>query len=214
MPFFFTFMKAIIGRKKEMTQIYNEKGRVVPCTIIDVSDVVVSRVRKVDSDGYAAVVLGIGKKKSPSKSEIGIYKDLGYVPESVIEVKVGNEDEMPKIKDKIYADIFKEEEKVKIRGTTKGKGFQGVVKRYGFAGWNKTHGATDRLRAPGSIGSEGYQKVYKGKKMPGRMGGERHTTANLKIVKVDKDKNIICVSGAVPGGRNSLVLITGKNNNE
>lgn len=201
-------MKVIIGEKKEMTQIFDDTGKIVPCTIVDVSNVVICGLKTKDKDGYTAFVLGKGKEKKSNKSEIGKYKKVGYVPKHVFEFKIRKSEEHLEVGDKVTADMFENGDMVKVTGITKGKGFQGVVKRWGMAGWAKTHGNSDRQRAGGSIGSEGYGRVYKGKKMPGRMGGNQKSILNSKIIKIDIENNYICVKGSVPGGKNSVLLIT------
>lgn len=203
-------MKVIIGEKKEMTQVFQENGRIVPVTVIDVSDVVIADLKKESGkDGYNAVVLGKGKIKKANKADTGKFKQLGFVPQFIKEDRVAeiNEDEM-KIGTEVKASVFNENDKVDVTGISKGKGFQGVVKRWGFHGGPKTHGQSDRHRAPGSIGSGTTPgRVYKGKKMAGRMGGDVQTIKNLKIIVVDEENNLIAVKGAVPGKKGSLVMI-------
>lgn len=203
-------MSAIIGYKKDMSQVFDEKGKVIPCTIVDVSDVFVVGKKTKEKDGYEALVLGVGKKKNPNKSEK--TKDLKHVPSQKCEFRTdkveGMELEKLKIGDKVEPDVLKEGDIVFVSGTSKGRGFQGVVKRYGFHGGPRTHGQSDRERAPGSIGAgTDPGRVFKGKKMPGHMGDEKVTLKNVQVVKVMKDKGLICVKGGVPGGRNGLVRI-------
>lgn len=200
-------MKYTIGTKKEMTQVFEENGKVIPVTLLDVADVVVAGFKTEERDGYNAVVLGKGKKKKANKAEMTKYKELGYAPKFVVEFKVEGIDEGLKVGDKVEVDI-EEGSKVNVTGITKGKGFAGVVKRWGFKGGPKTHGQSDRWRAPGSIGSGTTPgRVYKGKKMAGRMGNERQTTENLRFVKNDKDNGLVYIKGAVPGAKNNNVLI-------
>lgn len=194
-------MLTLLGRKKEMTQVFNETGDIVPVTIVDFKDNVV--IKKGDK-----VYVCLGKKKNPNKPEIGLYKELGFVPEKVIEVE--NSDEFGKLNsgDKI---VFEDTEKLKmvdVKGVSKGKGFAGVVKRWGFHGGPKTHGQSDRNRAPGSIGAgTSPGRVFKGIKMAGRLGNKNITVKNLKVVKVDVENNLFLIKGALPGTKNSVLQI-------
>ena len=199
-------MKTLFGIKQNMSQIFLEDGNVVPVTYIDVEGIVVVHKKTIEKDGYATYVLGKGKKHNPSKAEIGKYKELGYVPEIVIEAIIDGVD--LKIGDKITTSIFEGCKKVDVTGTTKGKGFQGVVKRWGFHGTARTHGQSDRQRHPGSIGTRTIPgRVMKGKKMGGHMGNDTKTIKNLKLVLVNNESNIIAVKGAIPGNNGSLVII-------
>lgn len=202
-------MKFIIGRKLDMTQIFHEDGSVVPVTLIHAFPCVVTQVKSKDSDGYDAVQIGCETSKHPKKAQVGHLKDLDQVKtlrefRTTTELKRG---------DKIQVESFETGEKVDIVGTSKGKGFQGVVKRHHFHGSPASHGHKDQLRMPGSIGSKMQGPVAKGKRMPGRMGGERVTVKNLEIVKVDSEKQILAVKGAVPGARGSLLLVRSKDGN-
>lgn len=202
-------MDSILGFKKEMTQLFDEKGKVLPCTVIDVSGVKVVGERTKEKDGYKAVILGIGRKKGATRSQQGRFKRLRYVPKFVREFRLEDGETNFKFGQEVKADVFTIGEKVKITGVTKGKGFQGVVRRWGFHGGPRTHGQSDRKRAGGSIGAGTTPgRVLKGKKMPGHMGAEKKSILNLEIVKVDKENSLICVKGAVPGARNSLLLIS------
>lgn len=199
-------MKALLAQKREMTQIYDENGLVVPITIVDVNDVYVVSTKNHEKDGYDATVLGKGKKKNANKPELGKYKKLGFVPIFVKEIKdmVLETEESGKIP----ATLFKSGEIISVTGNTKGKGFQGVVKRWNFHGGPKTHGQSDRWRAAGSIGSGTTPgRVYKGKKMPGRMGGNQVTVKNLQVVLVDEENGLIGIKGAVPGNKGSFIII-------
>ncbi len=159
-------MKTIIGLKKNMSQIFKEDGNVVPVTFVDVADIVVAHKKTVEKDGYSATVIGLGKKKNPSKAEVGKFKELGFVPMYAVEVEL---DEELNIGDKVNVSMFETIKKVNVTGITKGKGFQGVVKRWGFKGGPRTHGQSDRQRHPGSIGMRTTPgRVFKGKKMAGR----------------------------------------------
>ena len=190
-----------------MTQVW-QGDVVVPVTRVQAGPCTVIQVKDEKKDGYKAVQVGYGEKKEKNiaKPQKGHTKGLGnfrYLREFRID------DENIKKGGKIDVSMFEAGDKVKVTGVSKGKGFQGVVKKYGFKGQSKTHGTKDQLRMPGSIGATGPAKVFKGKKMPGRMGGDRTTVANLEIIKVDKEKNELLIKGAVPGARNSLVLILG-----
>jgi len=202
-------MKFILGTKEAMTQIFDNEGVVHPVTILNAGPIVITQIRNQETDGYEAVQVGYGNKKEKNinKPEKGHLKDLGnfrYLREFEIdgEMKVG---------DKMDASIFKEGEEVIISSISKGKGFQGVVKRHGFSGGPRSHGQKHSERKPGSIGSTGPQRVFKGTRMAGRMGTDRVTVKNLKIVQIDKDNNKIYIKGAVPGRRGTLVEIVSKN---
>lgn len=199
-------MKTLIGIKKNMSQIFEEDGNVIPVTYIEIGDIVVAHKKTQEKDGYDALVLGYGKKKNPTKAEIGKYKELGYVPEFVVEGSI--DDNALAVGDKVLPSILNDIKKVNIVGITKGKGFQGVVKRWGFAGGSRTHGQSDRQRHPGSIGATTTPgRVFKGKKMAGLMGAERKTVSNLKLVLIDDENKLIAVKGAVPGNKGSYVII-------
>jgi large subunit ribosomal protein L3 len=203
-------MKGIIGKKIGMTSIFSSDGRQTPCTIIEAGPCVVTQVKTTETDGYSAVQLAFGDKKekhsttaarnhftkanTPAKKFVKEFRD--FTPEKVLG-------------DNITVDIFSEGEKVNIVGTSKGKGFQGVVKRHGFHGvGEQSHGQHDRQRAPGSIGnSSDASRVFKGMRMAGRMGGERVKMKGLKVIKIFPDRNYILVSGSVPGHIGSIVLI-------
>jgi large subunit ribosomal protein L3 len=203
-------MDIIIGTKKGMTQIFNEEGNVVPCTILDVSEVKVVGKRTKEKDGYEAIILGMGKRKKANKAQEGKFKELEYVPQFVSEFRVDEEEDIANINigDEVSVKNFKVGDKVNVTGTTKGKGFQGVVKRWGFHGGSRTHGQSDRERAPGSIGAgTDPGRVFKGKKMPGHMGAKTKTVLNLPVVKLDEKNSLICVMGAVPGAYNSIVKV-------
>lgn len=203
-------LNAILGTKQDMTQLFDkEEKKILPCTIIKTSDCIVAGLKTLEKDGYSAVVLGLGRKRKPTKPEEMKYKELGYVPRFLKEVRVESLDDLT-IGRKVLPDTIKGGEKVKITGVSKGKGFQGVVKRWGFKGGPKTHGQSDRWRAPGSIGAGTTPgRVWKGKKMPGRMGGQT-ISLNSEVVKADLENKLIAVKGAVPGGRHSLLLIIRK----
>ncbi|PCE64530.1 50S ribosomal protein L3 [Sediminicola luteus] len=203
-------MSGLIGRKIGMTSIFDENGKNIPCTVIEAGPCVVTQVRTEEVDGYSALQLGFDDKaeKRTSKAEAGHYKKAGTAPKKqVVEFRdFGGE---YKLGDTIGVDLFMEGEFVDVQGVSKGKGFQGVVKRHGFGGVGQaTHGQHNRLRAPGSIGAASYPaRVFKGMKMAGRMGGEQVTVQNLRVYKVVPEKNLIVVKGAIPGHKNAYVTI-------
>ena len=200
-------MKALIGKKIGMTQIFTEDGRSVVGTILDVSDNYISRELKA-GDSVTHIEIGKGKKKNPSKSEDGIYKTLNHVPQVKNVVKVKAQDSAA-LNTELKADVFTVGDKVQVYGETKGKGFAGVVKRHGFHGGPKTHGQSDRQRAPGSIGNRTIPgRVYKGKRMGGHMGTISKNIKNLKILVVDAKEGLLVVSGSIPGANKSYILVT------
>ena len=203
-------MSGLIGKKIGMTSIYNENGKNLPCTVIEVGPCVVTQVRTEEVDGYSALQLGFDDKtdKSAVKAEVGHAKKAGTTVKSKVAEFKGFDAEY-KLGDTITVDLFKEGEFVDVSATSKGKGFQGVVKRHGFAGVGQaTHGQHNRLRAPGSIGAASYPaRVFKGMRMAGRMGNEKVTVQNLRVLKVMPEKNILVVKGCVPGHNNSYVTI-------
>lgn len=199
-------MKFILGKKLYMSQIFSEEGRVIPVTVIRSGPCFVTQIRTDEQDGYIAVQVGFEEKKKVIKPIMGHLKGRGLA--YLREVRVHAEDAGSfTVGDILKASIFALGDTVDVIGTSKGKGFQGVVKRHGFAGQKATHGNKDQSRSPGSIGSTGPQRVSKGKKMAGRMGAQRVTVKNLKIVKINAEKSEIYVKGAVPGTRNSLLMI-------
>lgn len=179
-------MKFILGHKIKMTQLFDENGKVFPATLVLAEPNSVEMVKTEEKDGYKAVQVLSGKQKKEFRLE-----DLG-------EWKKG---------DKVDVSVFEEGNKIQVSGISKGKGFQGVVKRHGFHGGPRSHGQKHSEREGGSIGATGPQRVFKGKKMPGRMGGDRVTIKNLKVLKIDKENNEILISGAVPGKRGTLLEI-------
>ena len=206
--------KFILAKKLKMTRIFQEDGKVVPVTVLEAGPCFVVQVRDKNKDGYRAVQVGFGQKKlknitKPEKGHLekNLSKELKSAFAYLREFRVDGEDVSFKPGDEIKVDIFEPGEKVKVTSNSKGRGFQGVVKRWGFAGGPKSHGQKDRLRAPGSIGATTPSRVIKGKKMPGRMGGKTVTVKNLEIVKIDKENNLLAVKGAVPGARGILVKI-------
>ena len=204
-------MSGLIGKKIGMTSIFDENGKNIPCTVIQAGPCVVTQVRTEEVDGYDALQLGFDDKaeKRASKAEIGHAKKAGTSPKKkLIEFRYFENGKYG-IGDTIDVTLFKEGEFVDVIGTSKGKGYQGVVKRHGFAGVGQsTHGQHNRLRAPGSIGAASYPaRVFKGMRMAGRMGGDQVTVQNLRVVKVLPEKNVLVVKGCVPGHKNAYVTI-------
>jgi large subunit ribosomal protein L3 len=196
--------KFILGKKIEMSQIFNKDGQVIPITLIEAGPCFVTQIKGKEKDGYEAVQIGFKKKNKVKKSEKG--KGFSYLKEFRSK-GLETENQKLKVGDKIDVSIFKENDEVKISGISKGKGFQGAVKRWGFSGMGASHGVKHEHRTLGSVGSTDAARVFKGKKMPGRMGGERITQRSLKIVKIDLESNLIAVKGAVPGRRGTLLEI-------
>ena len=203
-------MSGLIGKKIGMTSIFDENGKNIPCTIIEAGPCVVTQVRTKEVDGYDALQLGFDDKaeKRATIAELGHFKKAGSsVKKKVIEFQ-GFEDNY-KLGDTITVDFFAEGEFVDVSGISKGKGFQGVVRRHGFGGVGQTtHGQHNRLRAPGSVGASSYpSRVFKGMRMAGRMGAEKVTVQNLKVLKVVAEKNLLVVKGCIPGHKNAYVTI-------
>ena len=201
-------MSGLIGKKVGMTSIYDENGKNLPCTVIEAGPCIVTQVRTKEVDGYEALQLGFDDAKTANKAAEGHYKKAGTVAKrKVVEFQEFEGDY--KLGDTVTVEVFKEGQFVDVAGTSKGKGFQGVVKRHGFGGVGQsTHGQHNRLRAPGSIGAASYpSRVFKGMRMAGRMGGERVKVQNLRVLKVVPEKNLIVVKGAVPGHKNAYVMI-------
>jgi large subunit ribosomal protein L3 len=199
-------MKFILGKKIKTSQIFDNKGNIIPITLIEAGPCFVTQIKTKDKDGYEAIQLGfIKKEKNLKKTEKG--KEFKYLKEE--RVKDSKDLSKYKIGDLIDVNIFQEGDKVKISGISKGKGFQGGVKRWGFAGKSSSHGVKHEHRTIGSIGGRYPQRVIKGRKMPGRTGGERITVRNIEIVKIDKANNLIAIKGAVPGPNGSFLEIRG-----
>ena len=207
-------MSGIIGRKMGMSSVYNKDGNIVPVTVIQAGPCQVVTIKTADKDGYQALQLGFGtrKEKNISKPVLGQYKKNNLNPSYILKEFRFPEISNYKIGDEIKADFFQEGEKIKVRSKSKGKGFQGVMRRHGFSGvGGTTHGQSDRLRAPGSIGSSSYpSRVFKGQRMAGRMGYENVTISNLSVVKILPEQNLILVKGAVPGSINTIVELIKK----
>lgn len=196
-------MKYILGKKLGMSQIW-EGEKVVPITLVEAGPCFVTHIKKTEKDGYSAIQLGFEKlkenkvKKANKDTPYRYIREVRAKKEQPIEVKQG---------DSVTVELFEEGDKVKVSAISKGKGFQGVVRRWGFSGFGKTHGVKHGERAPGSIGSAYPQRVFKGKKMAGRMGSDRVSVKNLKIMNIDKENNLIALKGAIPGRKGTLVEI-------
>lgn len=201
-------MKFIIGKKIEMSQKFKEDGTVIPVTLILAPKSHIVHIKTKEQDGYDAIQMGAFPKKKLNKAKSGHLKDLPLYG-ILKELKLDKKEEVEKGKE-FGVDQFEVGDKVKVTGTSKGRGFQGVVKRHGFHGSPASHGHKDQLRMPGSIGAGGPARVFKGTRMPGHMGNEKVTVSNLEIIEVDKEKEIIAVKGAIPGARNSVVYVQGK----
>lgn len=208
-------MPGIIGRKVGMTNVYGPEGENIACTVIEAGPCTVTQVKNVETDGYRAVQLAFGEKKekSTTKAALGHFKKANTTPKkSLVEFRDFRKEfdgmvELGKLIN--ITDVFQEGDFLDAIGTSKGKGFQGVVKRHGFSGvGGATHGQHNRLRAPGSMGNASFaSRVPKGKRLAGRMGSDRVKVANLKVVKIMADQNIIVISGSVPGAINSTVIL-------
>jgi len=205
-------MSGIIGKKIGMTSIFDAAGKNVPCTVIEAGPCVVTQIKTKDKDGYEAIQLSYDNKKEKhtTKALAGHFNKAGTTPKRVVaeftRFEVGNRKDFG---EEVTVDIFIEGEYIDVVGVSKGKGFQGVVKRHKFSGVGQgTHGQHDRLRAPGSIGASSYpSRVFKGMRMAGRMGGNRTKMINLQIVKILPEKNLIVVKGSVPGPKGSYVIV-------
>lgn len=198
-------MPFILAKKIGMTQRFKDNGNVVPVTLVEAGPCVVTQVKTQDNDGYSAVQIGFGQTKNATKARIGHTKDLQnnlHLREFRIDDAKGLERGTV-----INADTFKPGDKVKVTGTSKGKGFQGVVRRHGFRGGPASHGHKDNLRMPGSIGATFPQHVMKGLRMAGHMGDDRISVKNLEIIEVDAEKHLMAIKGAVPGSRGALLLV-------
>jgi len=203
-------MSGLIGKKIGMTSIFDENGKNIPCTVIEVGPCVVTQVRTNEVDGYEALQLGFDDKadKHATKADLGHFKKAGTTAKKKVVEFQGFENEH-KLGDVITVDLFAEGEFVDVQGVSKGKGFQGVVKRHGFGGvGGSTHGQHDRSRAPGSLGaSSDPSRVFKGMRMAGRMGGDRKKIQNLTVVKIMAEKNLLLIKGSIPGAKGSYVII-------
>jgi large subunit ribosomal protein L3 len=200
-------IQGLLGRKLGMTQIFDETGVVHPVTVVEAGPCVVTQVRTPEKDGYAAVQLGFGLDQRLNKPERGHRQASGFMSRTLREVRADDPGEFT-VGQVLKADVFATGEIVDVTGTSKGRGFQGGVKRHGFRGGPKTHGQSDRHRAPGSIGSSATPgRVFKGLKMAGHMGDERVTVQNLRILRVDTERNLLLIEGSVPGPNKGLVIV-------
>lgn len=203
-------MPGLIGKKIGMTSVYSADGKNLPCTLVEVGPCVVTQVKTLERDGYAALQLGFGEKKQKRLTGAlnGHFKKAGIEPKAKL-AEFRNYDEEKSVGDVVDVELFVEGDFVDVTGTTKGKGFQGVVRRHGFGGvGGQTHGQHNRLRAPGSIGACATpSRVFKGMRMAGQMGNTRVTIENLEVLKVIKDRNLLVVKGSVPGPKGTVVLI-------
>jgi len=202
-------MKALLGTKIGMTQIISEDGRTVPVTLIQAGPVTVTQVKSVETDGYNAVQVAYGEGKNLSKAVAGHTKTAKVTPKHIREFRVETLPDDLKVGDVIDVTNFVLGDLVQATGTSKGKGFAGTVKRHNFNTSKKTHGGNGNVRKPGSIGSMYPQKVFKGKRMAGRMGGDRVTVKNLEVAYVDAASHLIGLKGAVPGPKKGLIVIGG-----
>ncbi len=220
-------MKFILAKKLQMTQIFDKEGKAIPVTLVEAGPCLVTQIKSKDAqDGYNAVQIAFGETKHINKPKEGHLAKIKNARPRQAEGEAGEKLKMKsfgkylrefrvenselKVGDEIKADVFKEDDEVKVVGISKGKGFQGVVKRHGFKGGPASHGQKHSLRAPGSIGATFPERVPKGRRMAGRMGGEQVTVEGLKIAKVDAENNILAIKGAVPGNRGALLEIKGE----
>jgi large subunit ribosomal protein L3 len=199
-------LQGFLGKKIGMTQIFREDGRVVPVTVVEAGPCVVTQVKTKETDGYEAIQLGFGDVKRRNKPQAGHLKN-SRLSRYLREVSADDSSDF-EVGQTIGVDIFEQGEKVDVIGTSKGRGFAGVMKRWNFKGGPRTHGQSDRMRAPGSIGGGTTPgKVYKGLKMAGHMGNRRITVKGLEIVQIDAERNLLLIKGGIPGATNSLVMI-------
>jgi large subunit ribosomal protein L3 len=199
----------MLGKKIGMTSIYNSEGNLVPVTVVQAEPCKIISIRTKAKDGYSALQIGTGEKKEKNvnKPMLGHFKKSKLSPSFKVAEFTVFDTEKLKVGDELKLDMFAEGDVVKVRGKSKGKGFQGVMKRHGFSGvGGTTHGQSDRLRAPGSIGQSSYpSRVFKGQKMAGRTGNDTVTIRNLRVIKVINEENLILIKGAIPGANNSFV---------
>ncbi|QPC85176.1 50S ribosomal protein L3 [Phototrophicus methaneseepsis] len=205
-------MKGMIGRKVGMTQVFDEQGNVIPVTVIEAGPCYVTQIRDAERDGYAAIQLGFEETKPQrlTKGQIGHLQKNNLPALRILrEFRVRNGDATELAEGvEIKVDVFSEGDVVDVIGTSKGRGFAGTIKRHGFARGPKTHGQSDRMRSPGSIGMcAAPGRTLKGQRMAGRMGNDRVTVQNLKVVRIDSEKNLLAVRGSVPGARGGIVII-------
>ena len=203
-------INGIIGRKVGMTQVFEDSGEAIPATVIEAGPCPIVQVKTQERDGYQAVQLGFGKRKENkcNNPRRGLFAKAGIEPVQVLREFTVETLEDVSVGDTIDASLFSEGELVDVTGTSKGHGFTGVVKRYGFAGGRKSHGGEQDLRRSGSIGASATpSRVFKGKRMPGRYGAKRHTVQNLQVIQADAERNLLVVKGGIPGPTNGLLLI-------
>ena len=203
-------MPGLLGKKIGMTSVFSADGKNIPCTVVEAGPCVVTQVKTLATDGYESIQVGFQEKKEKhtNKAEAGHFQKAGVAPQRHLVEFKGFGDEF-KAGDVITSEMFEADEFVDVVGTSKGKGFQGVVKRHGFAGVGQaTHGQHNRLRAPGSLGASSWpSRVFKGKRMAGHMGSDRVTVQNLQIIKVIPEHNLVLIKGSVPGAKGSIVII-------
>lgn len=199
--------KGILGKKIGMTQVFTADGTLIPVTVVEVSPNVVLQKKTVETDGYASIQLGYMDKKNPTKPEVGHASKANTAPKRFVKEIAGEDMNMFEVGQSVKANIFAEGEVVDVTGTSKGKGFAGVIKRHNFSRGPMAHGSGYH-RGTGSMGSIQAARIKKGKKLPGRLGGEQTTVQNLVIVKIDLDKNVMLIKGNVPGPRNSFVQVS------
>ena len=202
--------KGLIGRKVGMTQVFDADGVALPVTVIEAGPCYVTQIKTQDGDGYSSVQLGFEEvnPKRLTRGQLGHLERNNLPPLKILREFITKETEEIAEGDVLKADVFEKDERVDVVGTSKGRGFAGVVKRYHFAGGPRTHGQSDRLRAPGSLGSGTTPgRVWKGKRGPGRMGNERVTSSNIRVVLVDPERNLLAVDGSVPGPKGGMVVI-------
>ena len=205
-------MQGLIGKKVGMTSVFDDNGKNIPCTVIEAGPCVVTQVKTNDSDGYNALQLGFGdkKEKNSTKAEIGHFKKASTGPKKMVVEFTGFPKDKYKIGDVLDVNLFDDDTWLDVRGWSKGKGFQGVVKRHGFRGvGDKTHGQHNRERAPGSLGASSYpSKVFKGMRMAGRKGNDKIMAISLRVIKLIPDSNLLIVKGSVPGPKGGYLIIT------
>ncbi len=202
-------MNGIIGKKKGMTRVFSETGEDVPVTVVEAGPCYVMQVKTAEKDGYQAVQLGFDPKKEhrANKPELGLAKKAGVEPMAVLKEFKYSEDDI-ELGQEITVEIFQPGDKVNVSGTSKGRGFQGVVRRHGFKGGPKTRGQSDKWRAPGSIGaSADPSRVFPGMRMPGQQGNKKDTQTHLTVVATDPEKHVLLIKGAVPGPKNGYLII-------
>lgn len=205
-------MQGLIGKKVGMTSVFDDNGKNIPCTVIEAGPCVVTQVKTNDNDGYNALQLGFGdkKEKNSTKAEIGHFKKASTGPKRMVVEFTGFPRDKYKIGDVLDVNLFGDDTWLDVRGWSKGKGFQGVVKRHGFRGvGDKTHGQHNRERAPGSLGASSYpSKVFKGMRMAGRKGNDKIMAISLRVIKLIPDSNLLIVKGSVPGPKGGYLIIT------